>query len=485
MASTDATPIPIKNQAYRATFPILDADGDLVTGATGLDAEVSKDGGTFTDCTSESTEIATSSGMYYLELSATEMNADTVAVIAKTSTSGAKTTPLVMYPQEGSDIPVNATYAGGTAWNSGSITANTLATDCITSDEIAASAVSEIQSGLATSSALSTLQTDVTTLLGRITSALFSGITSMAQWLGQMAGKQTPNSTAQTEIRATGGGSGTYDATTDSLEAERDNIGTAGAGLTAADDAVITAVGNLQTDVTTLLGRITSALFSGITSLAQWLGQMAGKQSPNSTAQTEIRATGAGSGTFDATTDSEEALRDNLATSSSLSTLQTDVTTLLSRITSSLFSGITSLAQWLGAMAGKQTPNSTAQTEMRATGAGSGTFTATTDSLEAIKDSLGVGAGSGTVQVNHDTGGTDNLAYKTGGGVGIDNASVRAYLKTDYDAGNTAESYVKGNAQTNVYGRWVLPMMLDPATYTFVFYKQGYYGPDTKEAVIS
>ena len=48
MASTDAKPVPQKNVAYRVTFPILDADVDLVTGATGLDSEVSKDGGTFT-----------------------------------------------------------------------------------------------------------------------------------------------------------------------------------------------------------------------------------------------------------------------------------------------------------------------------------------------------------------------------------------------------------------------------------------------------
>ncbi len=52
------------------------------------------------------------------------------------------------------------------------------------------------------------------------------------------------------------------------------------------------------------------AIFSGITSLAQWLGLLAGKQTGNSTARTEVRATGAGSGTFDETTDSQEALRD-------------------------------------------------------------------------------------------------------------------------------------------------------------------------------
>ncbi len=62
--------------------------------------------------------------------------------------------------------------------------------------------------------------------------------------------------------------------------------------------------------VTTLLTRIPAALFTGITSLAQWLGLLAGKQVGDSTARTEIRATGAGSGTYNETTDSQEALRD-------------------------------------------------------------------------------------------------------------------------------------------------------------------------------
>lgn len=114
MASGDAKAFPIKGAAYRITFPILDADGDLVPGATGLDSMVSKDGGTFAACTSEATQIATSSGMYYLDLTSTEMNADTVAIIVKASTSGAKTTPIVLYPVENTDIPVNVKAIGDT-----------------------------------------------------------------------------------------------------------------------------------------------------------------------------------------------------------------------------------------------------------------------------------------------------------------------------------------------------------------------------------
>jgi hypothetical protein len=107
MATGDARPIPIKGVAYRVTFPILDADGDLVTGATGLDSERSLDGAAFADCTNEATEIATASGMYFLDLTIAEMTADTVAIIVKTTTSGAKTTVIVLYPQEIGDIKVD------------------------------------------------------------------------------------------------------------------------------------------------------------------------------------------------------------------------------------------------------------------------------------------------------------------------------------------------------------------------------------------
>jgi hypothetical protein len=115
MASTDARPVPIKNTAYRAVFPIYNNTGALVSGAAGLDSEVSKDQGTFTDCTNEATEIATSSGVYYLDITSTEMNADSVAVIVKTSTTDAKTTLIVLYPQESGDIKVDVQSFGGAA----------------------------------------------------------------------------------------------------------------------------------------------------------------------------------------------------------------------------------------------------------------------------------------------------------------------------------------------------------------------------------
>lgn len=160
MAATDAKPVPIKAAAYHAVFPILDADGDLVTGAASLDSEFSENGATFADCASEAAEIATSSGMYGLDLAGTEMDGDVVAVIVKTSTGGAKTTPMVFYPQESGDIKVdvqsiagaavsttsaqlgvNVVNAAGTAWGSGAITAGVIATNAIGADELADGAI--------------------------------------------------------------------------------------------------------------------------------------------------------------------------------------------------------------------------------------------------------------------------------------------------------------------------------------------------------
>lgn len=94
-------------------------------------------------------------------------------------------------------------------------------------------------------------------------------------------------------------------------------------------------------------------------------------------------------------------------------------------------------------------------------------------------------AGVGAVAVDHNYGGADTLAFKTAAGVGIDGATVAAYLKADYQASRTGPLYVKGRAVTDVNGRWTAPMLLDPATYTLVFYKQGAYGTTAADVVVT
>jgi hypothetical protein len=97
-AGINALPYPIYAAPQRIVFPIYDDDGDLVSGAAGLDSEISKDTGSFADCANEATEIGTS-GLYYLDLTAAECTADIVALVVKTTTTGAKTTPIVLYPR--------------------------------------------------------------------------------------------------------------------------------------------------------------------------------------------------------------------------------------------------------------------------------------------------------------------------------------------------------------------------------------------------
>lgn len=90
-------PYPIYGLPYTISFPILDADGDPVSSAAGLDSEISKNGDTPADCTNEAAEIG-SSGTYYLTLTGAELSCQCATVCVKTSTSGAKTTVLTLYP---------------------------------------------------------------------------------------------------------------------------------------------------------------------------------------------------------------------------------------------------------------------------------------------------------------------------------------------------------------------------------------------------
>lgn len=143
----------------------------------------------------------------------------------------------------------------------------------------------------------------------------------------------------------------TVDTVVDAIKAVTDNLPDSGALTSIAQASVCTETrlaeldaGNLPTDIAAvktdtgnLVTRITATLFSGITSMAQWLGLIAGKQTADATALTEIKATGAGSGTYDPTTDSNEALRDtapmgtamrgtdNAATAANLATAQADL----------------------------------------------------------------------------------------------------------------------------------------------------------------
>jgi hypothetical protein len=96
--------------------------------------------------------------------------------------------------------------------------------------------------------------------------------------------------------------------------------------------------------------------------------------------------------------------------------------------------------------------------------------------------------GLGSVTVDHANGwtkvGLASMTYLTTGDIGIDDATVEAFLQSDWTAGNRTTAYLKGTATTDVNGQWIVPMQLDPSTYAFKFYKDGAYGPDIEQNVI-
>jgi hypothetical protein len=347
--------------------PILDASGVAVTDGVVGDLKISKNGAAPAALNGSATLTHRHTGHYSLALTASDTDTVGSAEVVIDDTVNAMPTKVVTVIEEavydamfvasapgyvanapvnvaqfggsngtfsGGRPEVNTSHAAGTAWNSGAIGASTLAADTITDAKVAsdvtiasvtgavgsvtgnvggnvtgsvgsvasggitaasfgANAITaakldpdvttELQAGRATAASLTTvegkidtLDTNVDTLLTRITSTLFTGITSLAEWLGLMAGKQTGNTTARTEVRATGAGSGTYSETTDSLEAVRDNMGTAqtgdsfarigapaGASVSADVAGVKTQTAAIETDTQDIQSRLPAALSGG------------------------------------------------------------------------------------------------------------------------------------------------------------------------------------------------------------------------------
>lgn len=81
MASTDATSQPVKGQAYRLTEAFtLVTTGKASSGTlTALASVISKDQGAYASTTNSATQQGTTE-IVYVDLTATEMNADTVIV---------------------------------------------------------------------------------------------------------------------------------------------------------------------------------------------------------------------------------------------------------------------------------------------------------------------------------------------------------------------------------------------------------------------
>jgi hypothetical protein len=263
-----------------------DNDGDLVTAAAALDSEVDIDAGGFIDATNEAAEVGTS-GVYKLLLTAAEMTGDIISTITKTSTTDAKTAVNVMYTatrqlldlafptvsgrsldvtaagEAGIDLD-NAVGALGTVqfdaafftaalYAAGAINAAAIATDAIGAAELAADAVAEIADAV--------LDEDMTAhqTLGT---------------LGQAIGDPVADTTTIYQSVVTDAAGVNIAADIVAIEGQTDDIGVAGAGLTAipwnaawdaeveseVNDALDTAIAELSQAIPTATPTVRTAL---------------------------------------------------------------------------------------------------------------------------------------------------------------------------------------------------------------------------------
>lgn len=145
-----------------------------------------------------------------------------------------------------------------------------------------------------------------------------------------------------------------------------------------------------------------------------------------------------------------------------------------------LFSGVTSLAQWLGMLAGKQTGDSTALAEIRATGVGSGGFTPVTDSLEAHRDVLGTPVDT-DLSTDIANVAADVLALDVGAGSGVHHVTITFTSGGNPFEGATVTTLLGGVLKANALSGsdGVADNYLNDGTYTLNYAAEGHLGGTT------
>jgi hypothetical protein len=346
MASTDAKPVPKKGVAHREYFRIWKTDGTLLeTAWTGIAGTRSLDGATEV-ATATPVQIGTTS-RGYVELTASEMDYDNIGVKITVTNTDAVPVVFDLFPEEAGDIRTDVTQVSGDstaadnlelACDNYSVTRGLAGTALPNAAADAAGGLPISDAGgldldaklatptsaLATAAALTThdgkldtVDTEVGQIKTRVETALpdaAAGEPDGLHILGENTAGAEYLGVVVFESGISGDISGTFQGSVTG------NVGGIAGAVNTFDElfaaqttqhtATQSAVSTVDGKVDTLLTRITSTLFSGITSMAEWLGLLAGKQVGDSTARTEIRATGAGSGTFDETDHSLEAIRE-------------------------------------------------------------------------------------------------------------------------------------------------------------------------------
>ncbi|MCC6908231.1 MAG: hypothetical protein IT430_09855 [Phycisphaerales bacterium] len=442
----NALPYPVYAAPYALVFPILDADGDPVTSAVTPDSEVSKNGDTFADCTNEIVEIG-ATGIYYLLLTAAEMTADVVAVRVTTGSASAKTSVLTLYPRK--LVPLRSgTAQGGAAGyitldaGAGAVNDKWNGVLCVATIDgnVEARIIDDYdgsnQQGSVTPDWNVAPDADDTFVLYLPEGVQIPNGEPMRGTDSAFLAASAPDNFSALLINANGHISRV---SLVDLLTLIDTNGIPAAALSAAAvtkieaallnegdgqaliDAIVQAIdaADIDTDILPALIRdaILNRVLAGNHDTAGSVGKVlqdiiadTGTDIPaliaalNNLSAAQVRTEAdAALAAYDGPTNTEMNARTlasaSYATAANQTTMDGKLDTLLTRITATLFAGITSLANWLGAMAGKHAPDATAETEINATGAGGGDFSAVTDSLQANRDSGGGGGGGTNVHV--------------------------------------------------------------------------------------
>ncbi|KKK49132.1 hypothetical protein LCGC14_3138170, partial [marine sediment metagenome] len=92
--------------------------------------------------------------------------------------------------------------------------------------------------------------------------------------------------------------------------------------------------------------------------------------------------------------------------------------------------------------------------------------------------------GEGSISIDHNSGAVDNYRV-TANGTPLADVEIRAFVKSDYDAGRKSNRYVVGQTRTLTNGRWATVIRLDPAAYTLEFSKTGAFQTATADITVT
>lgn len=212
-------------------------------------------------------------------------------VTVKITTASSRSIGYEVYQDQGD---VNVTTWLGTAVATPTVAGvpkvevSTIVTDAITAASVKADAVTKIQTGLATSTALGTAQTGITDIGSRLPAALVSGRISsdVGSWLGTAAATPTVAGIPKVEVSSLAANSvtssvlaanciGASQIATDAIDADSlktDAVTEIQTGL-----ATSTALATLQTSATDVQSRLPAALVGGRipSDVGSWLGTAA------------------------------------------------------------------------------------------------------------------------------------------------------------------------------------------------------------------